>query len=216
MMSEAGWECDKVGAPVQFQRSVCFIIAAANREFRLTAGKFVPVCNSTMMHVRLLTVKHFIRIWKSYSKVKCTLLEALTLSTSRTAHRGSRGIILLLLDHGTKRGKGLASGPSRSLPPGKSRWALYRRLGGPQGQPEQLGKNSLLPGFFFNIYCTFNHIHRNFTSLLVVHSHKMSSSTHTWTASLQRCGGFRSPHRVPFWQRFARCLVSRQERGHCL
>ena len=54
MMSEAGWECDKVGAPVQFQRSVCFIIAAANREFRLTAGKFVPVCNSTMMNVRIL------------------------------------------------------------------------------------------------------------------------------------------------------------------
>jgi len=45
-----------VGAPVQFQRSVCVIIAAANREFRLTAGKYVPVCNLTMMNVRILTI----------------------------------------------------------------------------------------------------------------------------------------------------------------
>ena len=58
-----GWKCknaacgiDWVGAPVQFQRSVCFIIAAANRKFRLTAGKFVPVCNSTLMNVRKFTI----------------------------------------------------------------------------------------------------------------------------------------------------------------
>jgi len=30
-----------------------FIIAAANKEFRLTAGKFVPVSNVTMMNVRI-------------------------------------------------------------------------------------------------------------------------------------------------------------------
>ena len=54
---EAAWEIDWIGSPVQFQRSVCFIIAAANKEFRLTAGKFVPVCNSTMMNVRTLTIQ---------------------------------------------------------------------------------------------------------------------------------------------------------------
>jgi len=37
-------------------------------------------------------------------KVKCTLVQALRLSTGRTAHRGSRGIALLFLDHGTRRG----------------------------------------------------------------------------------------------------------------
>ena len=36
---------------------MCFIIAAANKEFRLTAGKFVPVCNSTLMNVRILTIQ---------------------------------------------------------------------------------------------------------------------------------------------------------------
>jgi hypothetical protein len=39
-----------------------------------------------------------------YKKVKCTLVQALRLCTGRTAHRGSRGIALLLLDHGTRRG----------------------------------------------------------------------------------------------------------------
>jgi len=147
MVSDAGWECDWVGAPVQFQRSVCFVIAAANREFRLTVGKFVPVCNWTMMHVRLLTVKHVIRILMSYSKVKCTLLQALTLSTGRTAHRGSRGIILLFLDHGTRRRWGVSVTPRPLFTPGKTRCALYRRLDVPQGRTEQLRKISPLPEF---------------------------------------------------------------------
>ena len=37
-------------------------------------------------------------------KVKCTLVQALRLCTGRTAHRGSRGIALLIHDHGTRRG----------------------------------------------------------------------------------------------------------------
>ena len=48
---EAAWGCDWVGTPVQFQRCLVFIIATANKEFTLTAGKFVPVCNETMMNV---------------------------------------------------------------------------------------------------------------------------------------------------------------------
>jgi hypothetical protein len=37
-------------------------------------------------------------------KLKCTLVQALRLCTGRTAHRWSRGIALLILDHGTRRG----------------------------------------------------------------------------------------------------------------
>jgi len=48
---------------------------------------------------------------------KCTLIQALRLYTGRTAHRGSRGIALFFLDHGTRRGWGSASRPGRSLPP---------------------------------------------------------------------------------------------------
>ena len=39
----------------------------------------------------------------NYVKVKCTLVQALRLCTDRTAHRGSRGIALLFLEHGTRR-----------------------------------------------------------------------------------------------------------------
>jgi hypothetical protein len=35
-------------------------------------------------------------------KVKCTLVQALRFCTGRTAHRGSRGIAVLFLDHGTR------------------------------------------------------------------------------------------------------------------
>jgi len=37
------------------------------------------------------------------NKVKRTLVHVLRLCTGRTAHRGSRGIALLFLDHGTRR-----------------------------------------------------------------------------------------------------------------
>jgi hypothetical protein len=40
-----------------------------------------------------------------------------------------------------------ASRPGRSLPPGKIRYPLYRRLGGPQGRSGQVRKISPPPGF---------------------------------------------------------------------
>ena len=80
-------------------------------------------------------------------KVKCTFVQALRLCTGRTAHRGSRGIALLFLDHGTRRGEGSASRPGRSLSPGKTRYPLYRRLDGPQGRSGKVRKMSPPPGF---------------------------------------------------------------------
>jgi hypothetical protein len=47
----AAWGCDWVGTPVPFQRCLLFIIVTANKEFRLTAGKFVTVSNSTLINV---------------------------------------------------------------------------------------------------------------------------------------------------------------------
>ena len=80
-------------------------------------------------------------------KVKCTLVQTLRLCTGRTVHRGSRGIALLFLDRGTRRGEESASLPGRFLPPEKTRYPLYRRLGGPQGQSGQVRKISPPPGF---------------------------------------------------------------------
>ena len=56
IVREAAWGCDWVGTPVQFQSCLVFIIATANKKFVLTAGKFVPVSNSTVMNVRVLIV----------------------------------------------------------------------------------------------------------------------------------------------------------------
>ena len=44
-------------------------------------------------------------------------------------------------------GEESASRPGRSLPPGKTLYPFYRRLGGPKGRSGQLGKISLPPGF---------------------------------------------------------------------
>jgi hypothetical protein len=48
---DAAFGCDWVGTPIAFQRCLMFIIAAANKEFHLTAGKFVPVSNVTTLNV---------------------------------------------------------------------------------------------------------------------------------------------------------------------
>ena len=48
---DAAFGCDWVGTPIPFQRSLMFVIATANKEFQLTAGKCVPVSNVTMINV---------------------------------------------------------------------------------------------------------------------------------------------------------------------
>ena len=46
-------------------------------------------------------VKNILNVVKV--KVKCTLVQALSLCTGRTTHRGSKGIALLFLDHSARR-----------------------------------------------------------------------------------------------------------------
>jgi hypothetical protein len=84
---------------------------------------------------------------KVKKKVKCTLVQALRLCTGRTAHRGSRDIALLFMITALEGSEGSASRYGRSLPPGKTRYPLYRRLGGPQGRGGQVQKMSRPPGF---------------------------------------------------------------------
>ena len=53
-MRDAAFGCDWVGSPIPFQRCLMFIIATANKEFQLTAGKFVPVSNFTTKNVCIM------------------------------------------------------------------------------------------------------------------------------------------------------------------
>ena len=54
-------------------------------------------------------------------RYRCTV-QALRLCTGRTAHRGSRGtrIALLLLDHGTRKGRGVSLTPRPLFTPGEN------------------------------------------------------------------------------------------------
>jgi len=54
---------------------------------------------STMLHVLILKESSSGKV-----KVKYTLVQALRLCTGCMAHRGSRSIALLFLDHGARRG----------------------------------------------------------------------------------------------------------------
>jgi hypothetical protein len=80
-------------------------------------------------------------------RVKCTLMQTLRLCTGHTAHRGSRGIALPFLDHGTRRGWGVSVTSRPLFTPGKDPVPLYRGLGGPQGRSGQVQKISPPLGF---------------------------------------------------------------------
>jgi hypothetical protein len=90
----------------------------------------------------------FVKRHKVKRKVKCALVQAPRLCTGRTAHSGSTGKALLFLDHGTRRGWGVSVMPRLLCSsPGKTRYPLYRRQGGPQSRSGQVQKISPPPGF---------------------------------------------------------------------
>jgi len=56
------------------------------------------------LYLTCMYVKSYSIFSSQYRNLKCTLVQALRLCTGRTAHRGSGGIALLFLDHGSRRG----------------------------------------------------------------------------------------------------------------
>jgi hypothetical protein len=77
-------------------------------------------------------------------KVKWTLVQALRLCTGRTAHEGSRGIALLFLDHGTRRGWGVSVTPRPLFTPRKDPVPIVQEAGWTPG-PVWTGAENLAP-----------------------------------------------------------------------
>ena len=77
-------------------------------------------------------------------KVKCSVVQALRLCTGRTAHRGSRGIALLFLDNGTRRGCGVSVMTRQLFTPGKHLVPHVQEAGWAPG-PVWTGVESLAP-----------------------------------------------------------------------
>jgi hypothetical protein len=62
------------------------------------------------------------------------------------AQRGGRGIVLLFHDRALEGDEWSVARPGRTLPPGRTRYPLYRRLGGPQSR-SGWAENLAPPGF---------------------------------------------------------------------
>ena len=77
-------------------------------------------------------------------KVKCTLVQALRLCTGCIAHRGSRSIALLFLDHSTRRGCGVSVTPQPLFTPGKDPVFIVQEAGWAPG-PVWTGAENLTP-----------------------------------------------------------------------
>ena len=79
----------------------------------------------------LLVISQILAAKKCYVrvKVKCALVQALRICTGRTVHKGSRGIALLFLDHGTRRGWGVSVTPRPLFTPGKDPVPIIQEAG---------------------------------------------------------------------------------------
>jgi hypothetical protein len=81
------------------------------------------------------------------SKVKCTLVQALRLCTGCRAHRGSRGIALLFLDHSTRRGWVVSITPWPLFTPGKDPVPIVQEAEWDPGPVWKGAENLAPPGF---------------------------------------------------------------------
>jgi hypothetical protein len=77
-------------------------------------------------------------------KGPCTLGQALRVCTGRTAHRGSRGIALLFLGHGTSKGWVVSVTPRPLFTPGKDQVPIVQEGGWAPG-PVWTGAENLAP-----------------------------------------------------------------------
>ena len=77
-------------------------------------------------------------------KINFTLVQTLRLCTGPTVHRRRRGIALLFLDHGIRRGEWSESRLGRSLPPGKNTVPIVQGAGWAPG-PVWTGAENLSP-----------------------------------------------------------------------
>jgi len=85
---------------------------------RQTNEKYLQVTLEHILHDAVTPVPtSFLSL--AWSKSKVTLVKALWLCTGRTANRGSRGIALLFLDYGNRRGRGVSVTPRLLFTPGK-------------------------------------------------------------------------------------------------
>ena len=86
----------------------------------------VATVRRRIIRTRLVTSVVHIREEK---KVKFTPVQALRLCTGRTAHRGSRGIVLPFHDHGPRRGRGVSFTPRPLFTPGKDPVLIVQEAG---------------------------------------------------------------------------------------
>jgi hypothetical protein len=76
--------------------------------------------------------------------IKVTCVWYVRLCTGRTAHRGSRGIALLFLEHGTRRGRGVRVIPRSLFTPGKDPVPIAQEAGWAP-EPVWTGAENLVP-----------------------------------------------------------------------
>jgi len=119
----------------------CSAVGANNVGYRTTVTKPFQFGNTGQTLLRGRNRWHIWVFRPEVSKVKCTLVQALRLWTGRTAHRGSKGIVLLFLVHGTRRRWGVSVTLRPPFTPGKDPEPIVQEAGWTSGPVWTAAKN---------------------------------------------------------------------------
>jgi hypothetical protein len=150
----ACWMPDYYKDALGICNTYCFSIASIVARTRLnvtlnvlwSVSCFLPSgfhqCICPLPYFLLLPLSHVMSI-----KVKCTLVQELSLCTGCTAHRGSRGIALPFHDHGTRRGWVVSVTPRPLFIPGKDPVPIVQEAGWTPGPVWTGAQNSPPPRF---------------------------------------------------------------------
>jgi hypothetical protein len=105
-------------------------VTSAQTLLQLDSGFCLEICGSRRSFYQRAFYISSSEVSVSYKeKVKCTLVQALRLCTGHMAHRGSRGIALPFLDHGTRRGWGVSVTPRPLFTPRKDSVPIVQEAG---------------------------------------------------------------------------------------
>ena len=125
---------------LQFQDEPGKIITSFTSPFQQTGSTAPQRADRKARELSLQPLRHLSQEFQKSDKdlpckekVKCALVQALRICLGRTARRGSRGIALLFLDHGTRRGWGVSVTPRPLFAPGEDLVPIVQEAGWASG-----------------------------------------------------------------------------------
>ena len=124
------WKTNLMSLAILFH----FLCAQLVSDINISIFRSLRLCWWITTSVVLFSFRCVLEFWCGWFWVVFVLQAEAQLVLQPATRKRYGGIALLFHNSGTRRGEWSAARPGRTLPPGKTQYPFYRRLGGPQGR----------------------------------------------------------------------------------